>query len=210
LCVVAAAALLMGRPSVKTWVAEVDESGQVHSLEPLANGDVIDPRASTGAAVSARSAARTVSADPAPVAVPKAAEPVTTPAAWEAPTPSPTPETTLKMISAPAPAVASQSVSAVSTSAAEPEEPAIPVTLAGCVERTDEGFWLKNASGDGAPKSRSWKSGFLRKKSLSVELIDRGYTHRLATYVGQRVETTGVLVDREMRVKALRVLGSCD
>jgi hypothetical protein len=210
LCVVAAAALLMGRPSVKTWVAEVDESGQIHSLEPLANGDVVDPAALTGAAVSPRSSARTVSAAPASVAAPKAAEPVAAPAAWEAPTPSPSPETTLKMISAPAPAVASQSVSTVSSSSPEAEETALPVTLAGCVERNDECFWLKNASGEGAPTSRSWKSGFLRKKSLTVELIDRGYTHRLATYVGQRVETTGVLVDREMRVKALRVLGSCE
>jgi hypothetical protein len=208
--VVTAAALLMGRPSVKTWVAEVDESGQIHSLEPLANGDVVDPATLTGAAASSPSSARTISTAPAPVAAPKAAEPMATPAAWESPTPSPSPETTLKMISGPAPAVASQSVSTVAASAIEPEEPATPVTLAGCVERTGEGFWLKNASGDGAPTSRSWKSGFLRKKSLSVELIDRGYTHRLATYVGQRVETTGVLVDREMRVKALRVLGSCD
>jgi hypothetical protein len=208
--VVTAAALLMGRPSVKTWVAEVDESGQIHSLEPLANGDVVDPAALTGAAGSSGSSARTVSTAPVPVAAPRAAEPVATPAAWEAPTPSPSPETTLKMISAPAPAVTSQSVSAISPAATGAEEPATPVTLAGCVERTGEGFWLQNASGDGAPKSRSWKSGFLRRKSLSVELIDRGYTHRLATYVGQRVETTGVLVDREMNVKTLKVLGSCD
>jgi hypothetical protein len=115
----------------------------------------------------------------------------------------------MKMIAAPAP-VASQSASAVSAPAAEAEEPAVPVTLAGCVERNGDGFALKNASGDGAPASRSWKSGFLRKRSQSVALIDRGYTHRLATYVGQRVETTGVLADREMRVKTLRVLGDCD
>ena len=115
----------------------------------------------------------------------------------------------MKMISPPAP-VASQSASTVSTPVAEAEEPATPVTLAGCVERNGDGFSLKNASGEGAPASRSWKSGFLRKRSQSVALIDRGYTHRLATYVGQRVETTGVLADREMRVKTLRVLGACE
>jgi hypothetical protein len=84
-----------------------------------------------------------------------------------------------------------------------------PVTVSGCLERNDDGFWLTDVSGDDAPKSRSWKSGFLRKRSSSVALVDRGYTHRLATYVGQRVETTGILEDREMRVRAVRVLGSC-
>jgi hypothetical protein len=208
--VVAAAALLMGRPSVKNWVAEVDESGQIQRLEPLANGDTIDLTALTETAVSPRPSARTAPASPAPVEAPTVTDPAAAPAAWESPKPAATPETTLKMISAPVPSVASQSVSTVSTSASESEEPAAPVTLAGCVERNADGFWLKNASGDGAPTSRSWKSGFLRKKSLTVELVDRGYTHRLATYVGQRVETTGLLVDREMNVKALKVLGSCD
>ena len=44
----------------------------------------------------------------------------------------------------------------------------------------------------------------------TVELTDKGATTRLAAYVGRRIETTGVLVDREMRIKTLRVLGSCD
>ena len=209
LCVVAAAALVMGRPSVKTWVAEIDETGQIETLEQLENVDSIDAATLREALeASPRPSAQAKTSSPASIAEPKASEPV--PAALEyASKPAASPETTMKMISAPAP-VASQSASTVSTSATEPEAPATPVTLAGCVERTDDGFWLKNASGDGAPTSRSWKSGFLRKKSLTVELIDRGYTHRLATYVGQRVETTGVLADREMRVKTLRVLGSCD
>ena len=210
LCVVAAAALLMGRPSARTWeVMAVDEAGNVERLEQVANGDAVDPEALIDQAVALpRSSARTTASSPAPVALPKATEPA--PAAWEsASTPAVSPDATMKMISPPAP-VASQAASTVATPAAEAEEPAVPVTLAGCVERNDDGFWLKNASGEGAPSSRSWKSGFLRKKSQNIALVDRGYTHRLATYVGQRVETTGVLADREMRVKSLRVLGSCD
>ena len=212
LCVVAAAALLMGRPSSRTWeVMAVDEAGNVERLEQVANGDAIDQEALIDQAVALpRSSARTASSSPAPVAPPKAIAPAPAPPAWEsASKPAVSPDATMKMISPPAP-VASQSASAVATPAAEAEEPATPVTLAGCLERSGEGFALKNASGDGAPSSRSWKSGFLRKRSQSVALIDRGYTHRLATYVGQRVETTGVLADREMRVKTLRVLGSCD
>jgi hypothetical protein len=212
LCVVAAAALLMGRPAgVKTFVADLDEKGQIERLKPL-DIDPVDRAllAEAAAAASSPSSSRTTSTPVARVEAPKATAPAPAETAWaDAPQPVLAPESTLKMISAPAP-VANQSASMVSTSANEPEDPARPVTLAGCVERNADGFWLKNAAGDGAPSSRSWKSGFLRKKSQSIALSDRGYTHRLATYVGQRVETTGVLADREMRVKSLRVLGSCD
>ena len=97
------------------------------------------------------------------------------------------------------------------TSSVSEEVPALgPVTITGCLERDDAGFSLTDVSGDDAPKARSWKSGFLRKRSSSVALVDRGYTQRLASYVGQRVETTGILEDREMRVRAVRVLGSCE
>lgn len=212
LCVVAAAALLMGRPAgVKTFVADLDESGKIERLKPL-DIDPVDRAllAEAAAAASSPSPSRTVPTAPVRVEAPKAAATAPAEAAWaDAPQPATAPESTLKMISAPAP-VSNQSASTVSTSASEPEDPATPVTLAGCVDRNDDGFWLKNASGEGAPSSRSWKSGFLRKRSQNIALIDRGYTHRLATYVGQRVETTGVLADREMRVKTLRVLGSCD
>jgi hypothetical protein len=212
LCVVAAAALLMGRPgSVKTFVGDLDESGRIERLKPL-DIDPVDRAllAEAAAAASSPSSVRTASPPAAAVAAPKAAEPASAQAAWaDVPQPATAPENTLKMISAPAP-VANQSASTVSTSAGEPDDPANPVTLAGCVERNDDGFWLKNASGEGAPSSRSWKSGFLRKRSQNIALVDRGYTHRLATYVGQRVETTGVLADREMQVKSLRVLGACD
>ncbi len=87
---------------------------------------------------------------------------------------------------------------------------ATPVTISGCLERDDERFVLKNVSGEGAPKARSWKSGFLRKRSSSIELIDPARTNRLASYVGRQIETSGVLEDREMRVKSLRVQGTCD
>ena len=209
LCVVAAAALLMGRPSARTWeVSAVDEAGNAERLEPLANADAVDPAALIeGAVAPSRASARTTSPSPESVAPKTTIE--TAPAAWESAPKPDSPDATMKMISPPAP-VASQSASTVSTPVAEAEEPATPVTLAGCVERNGDGFSLKNASGEGAPASRSWKSGFLRKRSQSVALIDRGYTHRLATYVGQRVETTGVLADREMRVKTLRVLGACE
>ena len=84
-------------------------------------------------------------------------------------------------------------------------------TITGCLEVNDDGtFWLRDTSGADAPKTRSWKSGFLKKRSSSIELVDGVTTRRLAPHIGQRVETTGLLLDREMRVKSLRILGSCE
>jgi len=86
-----------------------------------------------------------------------------------------------------------------------------PVTITGCLQRDDDMFLLKNASGAAAPKSRSWKSGFLKKGSASVALVDPPKKLRLPDHVGERVSLTGVLVDREMQVRALnRVAGSCN
>jgi hypothetical protein len=108
-----------------------------------------------------------------------------------------------------------EGVSHADTEAAEPPmtiaPAAPPVTITGCLQRDDEMFMLKDASGAGAPKSRSWKSGFLKKGSASVALVDPPKKLRLPDHVGERVSLTGVLIDREMQVRALnRVAGSCN
>ena len=87
---------------------------------------------------------------------------------------------------------------------------AAPVTIAGCLERNDETFRLKDTLGADAPKSRNWKSGFLKKSSASVELVDPSNRLRLTNRVGQRVSATGTLADGQMHVRSLRrVAGSC-
>src|SRR5689334_14718179 len=42
------------------------------------------------------------------------------------------------------------------------------VTITGCLERADEAFRLKDTEGEDAPKSRSWKSGFLKRGRAAV------------------------------------------
>lgn len=87
--------------------------------------------------------------------------------------------------------------------------PVKPVSITGCLQRADQGFVLKNTEGANAPKSRSWKSGFLKRSSSSVAVSDSGSAH-LADHVGQRVSVTGPLADREMQVTSLRrVAASC-
>jgi hypothetical protein len=84
-------------------------------------------------------------------------------------------------------------------------------TVTGCLVSDGEGFRLKDASGADVPRSRSWKSGFLRQKSVGISIVDPAHTLHLTTYVGQRVATTGTLVDREMRARSLtRIASSCD
>jgi hypothetical protein len=85
-----------------------------------------------------------------------------------------------------------------------------PATITGCVERDAETFWLKDTSGEDAPTSRSWRSGFLRKRPARVELLDETHALNLSSYVGQRVAATGTLENREMKARSLqRVAASC-
>ena len=84
-------------------------------------------------------------------------------------------------------------------------------TVTGCVALDKEGFWLKDTSGSAAPKSRSWKSGFLARRPAPVALRDPAGTLGLTGYVGHRVAATGRLVDREMRARSMRRLAdSCE
>jgi hypothetical protein len=85
------------------------------------------------------------------------------------------------------------------------------VTISGCLEQDDERFRLKDTAGDDAPKGRSWKSGFLRRSSSTIDVIDQANRHHLPTYVGQRVSVTGTLVEREMQVRSVRIVAiSCE
>ena len=108
--------------------------------------------------------------------------------------------------------MASAGASAVEATAVEsvPDPKSAPVTITGCLERSDETFRLKDTTGENAPKSRSWKSGFLKKASASIEVVDTPRRLNLPKHVGQRVSVTGTLVDREMHIRSLqRIAPSC-
>jgi hypothetical protein len=88
-----------------------------------------------------------------------------------------------------------------------------PVTITGCLEVTTEGdqFRLTDAEGEAAPKSRGWRSGFLRKRSAAIELSGLGDAASVRRYVGHRVVATGLLASRELRVRSLQSAGAvCD
>lgn len=85
-----------------------------------------------------------------------------------------------------------------------------PVTISGCLERSDDSFRLKDTEGEDAPRVRSWKSGFLKKGPAPIQVVDAANRLGLGSHVGERVTVTGTLIDREMRVRSLhRIASSC-
>ena len=91
-----------------------------------------------------------------------------------------------------------------------PDTKVVHVTIEGCLERADDSFRLTDTAGTNAPTSRSWKSGFLKKRPATVEVRDSVKRVNLASHVGQRVSVTGTMVDRQMRVGSLqRISPSC-
>ena len=95
--------------------------------------------------------------------------------------------------------------------AAKAEETAVPATIEGCLVQDNETFRLKNTSGEDAPKGRSWKSGFIKKSSKTIELVDARHRMNLVRHVGERVSVTGMLDDRELQGTSLKRLAeSCE
>lgn len=95
------------------------------------------------------------------------------------------------------------STSARTAAAKSPAKSAF-VTITGCLERGDDSFRLTDTDGSEAPRSRNWKSGFLKKSPAAVDVVDQANRVKLATHVGQRVSVTGTLEDRQMQVRSLR------
>jgi len=110
-------------------------------------------------------------------------------------------ETTDQMATLP---VAPPSPSATPAVEPSPDTKVARVTIEGCLERADDTFRLTDTAGTNAPTSRSWKSGFLKKRPAAIEVRDSVKRVNLASHVGQRVSVTGTLVDRQMRVGSLQ------
>jgi len=124
-----------------------------------------------------------------------------------APKPARTFSSTLPVSSTAAPAVMLASNTAVADAGPE-QHP--PVTIAGCLEQDGDAFRLTHTSGTETPKARSWKSGFLRKHTAPVTVVDAGQGLKLPSHVGHHVSVTGVLDDRDIHARAVQnTAGSC-
>jgi hypothetical protein len=83
-----------------------------------------------------------------------------------------------------------------------------PVTIFGCLERSNETYRLTDTDGADAPKARSWKSAFFKKGAAAVEVVDPGNHARLSSHVGHRVGVTGTLSERHLQVRSIRRISS--
>jgi hypothetical protein len=95
-----------------------------------------------------------------------------------------------------------------------PETAAVDhVTITGCLEAFGNGdrFRLTDTEGANAPKARSWRTGFLKKRSAAVDLVGGPEVAALHRQIGQRLAVSGVQTDRELRVSSVRVVSaSCN
>ena len=87
-----------------------------------------------------------------------------------------------------------------------------PVTITGCLEVSvsQDEFRLTDTEGVDAPRSRSWRTGFLKKRSAPVTLVEPPDRLALQTHVGRRVAATGLMTSHDLKVSALRVVGPCN
>jgi hypothetical protein len=158
------------------------------------------------------------------LAAPALAATATSPrrASGTAPAPSVTsaPASAALVGDAPKPAAETESVlpaAAPETSAVERSpvaastEAASDITITGCLENHDAGFRLKDTAGEEAPRSRSWRTGFLTRRSAALTVVDPTDRMSLQGHVGRRVTLTGKLDGRQMQVHSLRPAGvPCD
>ena len=120
-------------------------------------------------------------------------------------------DATPSVMAAPAKSPKTRAVVPATSAPASTTEPAVVktsgATITGCLERAGDGFRLKDTAGESAPKSRSWKSGFLKKGSAAITVTDASRSLRLANQVGHRVTISGTLMDRELRAVAIHQAG---
>ena len=218
--VIVAALALPRRLTPAGTPAAADPQPQAHegatdrdsSAQPIVAASTAAPASMPAASPVAHPIAATRAADASPKNTP--ARPAKNPAAVSsAPIPAATPvvETHAKE-DAPADVEPAGTVPASAPSTAETAALA-PVTITGCLEiSTDENrFRLSDTDGADAPKSRSWRTGFLKKRSAPIDLVWPSDTPAPEKQVGKRVAATGVLMSRELRVTSMRIVSpSCN
>ena len=124
----------------------------------------------------------------------------------------PAPAAPVRPVTAPKPpAIDPQPAGTSGTPASNQAAPtAKPVTITGCLQRDGQSFRLTDTEGTQAPKSRSWKSGFLKKGNASVAVLDASKRLNVAGHVGERVGVTGVLSGHSMQARSIsRVAKKC-
>jgi hypothetical protein len=78
------------------------------------------------------------------------------------------------------------------------------VTMTGCLETDGTNYRLTDLRGNQAPKGRSWKTGFITKRSKPIDVVGAPASLKLKDQVGHTISVGGVR-DGETRLKARTV-----
>ena len=84
------------------------------------------------------------------------------------------------------------------------------VTMIGCLESDGSKYRLADVQGNQAPKGRSWKTGFVTKKTKNIDLVGAPASLKLQDHVGRKVSVSGLKDDdTHLKARTIRQLGSC-
>ena len=114
-----------------------------------------------------------------------------------------------------APAKAAAVKAAPAKVAAAPVVAAVPVdpntvTMIGCLESDGSNYRLADVQGNLAPKGRSWKTGFVTKKTKNIDLVGAPASLKLQDHVGRKVSVSGLRDgDTHLKARTIKQLGSC-
>lgn len=83
------------------------------------------------------------------------------------------------------------------------------ITLTGCLEADGRKFVLTDLEGKQAPKGRSWKTGFITKRTKAVEVVGNSSSVKLGDHLGHRVSVVGVKDgDTHVRARSIKQLAT--
>jgi hypothetical protein len=84
------------------------------------------------------------------------------------------------------------------------------VTMIGCLESDGVNYRLSDVQGNLAPKGRSWKTGFVTKKTKNVDLVGASSTLNLKDNVGRKVSVIGVKEgETHLKARSVKQIGTC-
>ena len=91
--------------------------------------------------------------------------------------------------------------------AVAPVEPVGSVTMTGCLESDGINYRLTDLEGNQVPKTRSWKTAFITKRSKPIDVVGAPSSLGLKDHVGHKVSVMGVRNgDTQLQANSLKQL----
>ena len=106
-----------------------------------------------------------------------------------------------------APAKAAPAKAAAAKVVVAPVQSSNSVTLTGCLEADGRKYMLTDLEGTQAPKGRSWKTGFVTKKSKDMEVVATSGV-KLGDHIGHKVSVVGVQNATHLQARSIKQLAA--